>query len=450
MKRIVVAALALVAGTAWAESSADFPASATVVVTGGEGLHRVEVPFEAHRGARPDLADLRMFNGRGDALPFAFAGLPPAAPATPEAVALPLFPVRAVPRGTTTTTAGDVSLDVRADKNGTLISLRTSPKGKAAPKPAERPAAWVADASAIADPVGALVVDWAAEAGSEIARVSVEASEDLKSWQPLASGTVLALEQGGRKLSQPRLEFPARKVKYLRVTSPTGGFVLAGLRAESTKPAPAPELHKVTVGGRSGPPGEYEYDLQAAVPVVRVQLLLAEPNAVAPAEIFSRNESGEWRAVGTATFYRLSRGGEELRSKPVAVSSSPARYWRVRIDPKAGIPRDAPRLEAGYRPRQVVFASRGEGPYLLAFGNEQAKRADLPLATLIPGYERDAEYKLPAAKVAAVGMHGPAQGFSFSRLWQGDRGRKAVLWAVLIGGVVLLGFMAWRLSSKAG
>jgi len=471
MKRIYAAAAVLFAGAALAESLSDYVASATVTVAGGEGLHRLEVPFEVHRVAKADLSDLRMFNARGDALPFAFAGIPAEAPATRELVSLPLFPVhryeRAASRvGSTTVSAGDdVSLDVRADKNGTLISLRTKPKaeGKTPAAVAAAPAvvSWVADASATTQPVGAAVIDWTPGPGTEIVRVSLEASDDLKSWQPLASGSVVALEQEGRKLSQPRLEFPARKVKYVRATSSTPGFVLGGLRIEQQSQVPSAEaaVHAVTVGGRAGArPGEYIYDLQAAIPVSRVQLLLGETNAVAPAAIYAGNDGAKdsktWRQVGGATFYRLSRGGTEVRSPPLAIPATPARYWMVRVDPKAGTPADAPRLEVAYRPRQVVFASRGEGPYQLAFGRDDAKRADLQLETLIPGYERGGEFKLPAAQIGAIGENGPPEQKSLSvasvsrAMMGGEGGRKVVLWIVLVGAVLMLGFMAWRLSRE--
>ena len=307
MKRFFVCMLVATTPTL-AESLADFPFSADVPVKGGEGLHRVEVPFEVHRAARVDLGDPRVFNAKGEALPFAFAGSPAAAEPTREVAALPLFP-------------------------------------------------------------------------------------------------------------------------------------LGALKVESSHAAPAPEVHLVTVGAQKGQrPGEYTYDLQAAVPVTRVQLLLSEPNVVAPVQIFSRNGDGAWREVGSATFYRLTRGGAEVRSKPIDVAPAPARYWMVRIDPKAGVPSEAPRLEAGYRSRQVVFASRGDGPYLLAFGNDQARPANLPLSTLIPGYERDAEYKLPAAQVGMTGYHDKPKGFSLDR--------KTLLWAVLVGGVLILGFMAWKLSKS--
>ncbi len=432
------------ASPAVAESLHDYLGSATVVVTAqGEGLHRVEVPFEVHRAARPDLADVRMFNAKGELLPFAFAQPPSKAPDERVATEVPLFPIRAAPK---TNATGDVSLDVKATASGTLVALRTVSKG--AP-PKERIVSWVADASAVREPIGAVVVEWKREPGTEIARIDLEASDDLREWRQLASGNVASLEQGVRALSQPRVEFAPRTFKYLRVTSSTPGFALTALKVERKQAATAAALDTVTVGGKRGmKPGEYTYDLQAAVPVSRVQLVFSEANAVAPVELSARNDDGAWRPVGLQTFYRLTRDGVEVRSPPLEIPPYPARYWMVQFDAKAGAPTQAPRLEAGFRPREIVFAARGQGPYQLAFGKDEGKRADLPLATLIPKYERDAEYQLPKAQVAAVGANPPVA-WSLAQMVSGERGRKTLLWVVLVGGVVVLGWMAWRLSRKS-
>ena len=441
--RAIGLGLLVASSVALAQAPDEFRGTAVVTVSGNEGLHRVELPFEAYRLARRGLPDLRFFNGRGEALPFAFAAAAPTEPPAREAVAVPLFPVRSAPGAP----EGDVRLDVRAARDGTLIALRPKPTAPAA----ARTTAWVADASAVKEPIGSVVVEWERKPGTEVARVSLEASEDLKSWQPLASGQVVDLHHDGRALSQPRLEFGAQKVKYLRVSSRTDGFALTGLRVERTRSVPEAPRQLVTVGGAAlNEPGRFAYDLQAAVPVDRVQVLLPQTNTVAPVQLYAReDEKSEWRSVTSATFYRLTRGGEELKSEPVVVPSYAARYWRVDIDPKSGLGDAAPRLEARWTPAHVVFASRGEGPYRVAFGHPDTKPAALPVATLIPGYERGAEWKVPAAKVEPVREMASTEP-SWRAIWRGVNGRKVTLWAVLAGGVLLLGFMAWRLNRQVG
>lgn len=442
MRVVVALVAALTALGASAQKVSDFKGVGEIKVT-GEGLHRVELPFEAHRFARGDLSDLRIYNGKGTAMPFAFI-TPTREPGKKVDFPVPLFAIAAAKAGAP---AGDVSLDVRAAKDGTLIALRTQPK--ASPK-APPPAAWVADATAIDEPVDAVILAWERKPGTEVARVFVEASEDLKTWSPLVFGGVVNLEQGGRTLSQPKLEFPARKVKYLRVTPRTEGFVLTGLRVERTGAASAIPTHKVTVGGASfDKRNEFQYDLQAAVPVTQLRLLLAEPNSIAPSIVESRrDEDAEWRVVlASTTFYRMDRDGEEIRSPPVEIPVTSARYWRVKVNPNAGVPGIWPRLEASWIPQELAFVARGEGPFMLAVGNENVSRGDLPLATVIPGYKNGDEKKLALVEVGAV-RDVPNLGSWWDKLLRGVEGKKALLWAVLIGGVWILGLMAWRLTKK--
>ena len=95
--------------------AADFRAAAIVTVTGGEGLHRVEVPFEVHRVARRDLGGPARLQreGRGAAVRVRRNRRRGARRAR-EVAALPLFPVLAAPARRAS--EGDVSLDVRATK----------------------------------------------------------------------------------------------------------------------------------------------------------------------------------------------------------------------------------------------------------------------------------------------------------------------------------------------
>jgi len=102
-----------------------------------------------------------------------------------------------------------------------------------------------------------------------------------------------------------------------------------------------------------------------------------------------------------------------------------------------------------WRPAQLVFVARGEGPFTLAFGNPDARRSLLAVSELIPGYERRAEAKLPEARLGEV--RSVARSGDAMRQVLGDTSpRKAVLWAILVLGVVALGWMAWRLRRQMG
>lgn len=443
--RYLALAVLLAAFNAAADSPSEYRATAVIATTAPDAIQRVTLPFEAYRDARRDLADLRVFNARGEALPIAFAGEEEATREKPLAVPLPMFPVFApsIPG------SGDLDVTVRSSPDGTLVSVQGRKRGAAAP----RPVAWILDASKVEKPLRALVVEWDAGPGTEIARVSVEASDDLKSWRSLAShAAIVRLEQAGQKLMQPRVEFPAQRAKYLRVTAQSNAFVLRAAQVELEDVVKPVARSTRTVTSTPGTkPGEYLFDIGARLPVEALRVVLPTQNSVAPFDVSSREgESGPWQRVTSATFYRLVREGAEIQSPLVAVGRRGARYWSIQLDPRSpGIGDAPPSLEVEWRPAQVVFVTRGEAPYTLAFGNPDAKRAVLAVSEIMPGYERQAELKLPEAKLGAVSAQAAAtDGW---RSIMGDTSpRKALLWAILIVAVLVMGAMAWRLMGQIG
>ncbi len=439
-----LAMAALVASTPLlAEGPGDFRSAAAVTVATSDALQRIVLPFELYRDARRDLADLRVFNARGEALPIAFAAEEPATREVPPSVPLPLFPVAAAGEAGR---AGDLAVWVRSGADGTIVSVQGRTHGAVA----AHPVAWLADASQLQRPVRAIVVEWDARPGTEIAKLDVEASDDLKSWHTLVSrAPVLQLGEAPQKLVQPRVEWSAQRAKYLRITAQPAAFGLRAVRAELdevTKPAPRWSRRvAATVGTK---PGEYLFDLGARLPVDAVRVVLPTTNSVAPFTVSSREgESGPWSAVTAATFYRLVRDGVEIESPSVEITRRAARHWSIQLDPRSpGIGDALPSLEAQWRPAQIVFVARGEPPYELAFGNPDARAVRLSVNELIPGYESRAELKLPEAKVGEVRASGSYRPWA---RWAGDVPvRRIVLWSILVASVVLLGWMAWRLQRQ--
>ena len=445
MRMIALATLAA-ALNASAEAPSDFRSTAPVAVSSSEALHRLTLPFEAYRGARRDFGDLRIFNAHGDALPIAFAGDAQATREVPPAVGLPIFPVSAATSGRDQA-FGDLNVVVRSNSDGTLVSVQGRARGAAAP----HPVAWLLDASQVQKPVRALVVEWDVMPGTEIAKVTVESSDDLKAWRTLASrAPVVRLEQSGQELVQPRVELGSQRVKYLRITAEPAAFRLRAVQAEPEDVVrPAPRLSRTVAASAGTQPGEYLFDLGAGVPVEALRVVLPAVNSVAPFTVASReSERGSWQSVVSATFYRLIRDGAEIQSPAVEIGPRRARYWSIRLDPRSPPIGDAlPALEVQWRPAQIVFVARGDKPYRLAFGNPEARAAILSVNELIPGYEPRAELKLPEAKVGEVSTTNAADG-AWRRLVGDTNPRKLVLWAVLVAAVLALGWMASRLRRE--
>ncbi len=431
---------ACIALHAMAESPADFASGAPLTPSGGDALQRFALPLEAYRDARRDLADVRVFNARGEPVPIAWAAGAETAREAPRLVELPRFAVA----GHGAEVASSAQVTVRTE-DGTLVAVR----GKRAVRQAV-PVAWLLDASQVREPLGALVLDWDARPGSEVVRVTVEASDDLQAWRHVGAASLVRLAQGGHQLEQPRVALFASKARYYRVTWSGAAFALRGAQGEIMRAMRAPERAVARAHGAAGPKaGEFTYDLGARLPVEAVRVVPAEPNSVATFTLLARDmPGGDWRTVRTAVFYRLTRDGLEVESAPVEIGRTPAREWMVRVDPQSGgIGAAPPVLEARWRRDEVVFVARGGAPFRVAFGDPDAKPAWASVASLVPGYERGDEAKLSQAAV------GPVQAGQVRRsgwpAWAANFGpRKLALWTVLLGAVAMLGFMAWRLTKQ--
>ncbi|MGE5615356.1 MAG: DUF3999 domain-containing protein [Bacillota bacterium] len=439
--RIAAVALALLATHAGAQH---FRSEAPITLTGKDTYYRIALPLEVYRDARGDLGDVRVLNSSGEAVPMAFAPEPEAVVEQPQVATLPQFAVTS--RVLAGVSAGKLDIQVRTRADGALVSVQDRSLGKATP----RTIAYLLDASAVKFPVGALRFDWETGPGTQIVRVNVDASDDLREWHPVAPHAALVrVEQNGQVLSQPRVTLGTSKVKYFRVTWDGLPFALRSVEAESaatTKPAER-ATRKVEMSERTSA-GDIVYDLGASLPVETLRVVFPEPNSVAAYEIAARSEDSKapWRTVATGTFHRLVRDGSETQSSSLEIPRWSARYWKLHAlaKPAAGADSAAPSLEVQWRPAQVVFVAKGEPPYSLVFGDKQASSTALPITGIVPGYEKHAEEKFPAATVGLVKT-------SEARAsWRDIEPRRLALWTVLVGGVLALGFMAWRLLREFG
>jgi hypothetical protein len=101
-------------------------------------------------------------------------------------------------------------------------------------------------------------------------------------------------------------------------------------------------------------------------------------------------------------------------------------------------------MRAGWSPQEIVFAARGTGPFLIAYGNLAAASSALPVTTLVPGYASGAE-PLGAIAVAHAGAAAPLGHLEQAR--PARQYRRATLWGLILG-VLVLAWMAWQLSRQ--
>jgi hypothetical protein len=439
------AALALASFAALGEAPADYALRQALSAPLDKAFFRIELPDAVYDGAaRADLGDLRVFNGDGAPVPFAF--LPRPVPLTTESPrrALALFPMTV---DTTRPGAGDLSIKLRNDAGGTSVELRTR---DGTPVSGTRILGYLIDTGTEDAPLVALRLP-VQDAGNVNARLRVDASEDLDRWRTIvADAPVLSLEYNGRRLVRDRVEFPPQRARYLRITwlssAPPALSAASGDIGDRFIDPPR-RIRKAAGVHEEGTADLYTFDLGGALPVDRITLELPEVNSVAPVTWEARTSAQDpWRAIGSSVVYRLRRDAGEVTSPEYPIAPNPARYFRARIDPKSGgVGSAPPTIAAGWYPHEIVVAARGKPPFELAYGSRRVPPAALPIATLVPGYV--AGKPLPDG-IGIATAAATASTANAAALREPLDVKRWVLWGSLVLASLLLGYMALRLSRQ--
>jgi hypothetical protein len=420
-----------------------FAYAVPVQIDGAQALQRLEIPQSAYEGAaRADLGDLRVFNGAGEPVPYAF--MPRPAPGAEAAAPRPLryFPLR----GASGTAAEALRIRVQRSADGTVVRVTIA---DSAPRQSTATlVGYLVDATALKQPLAAIELDWRG-ADDLAGSLRVEGSDDLARWTTLAAAAPLvSLRFGGQRLEQKSVELPAARYKYLRLSWPAqqAPIDLTALRGRPRDVRIEPERRwKTVAAGAAGEPGEYVFDLGGRLPVDRLRIGLPQPNTLASVQVLARNGDDQpWGPICTGVLYRLQRDGAEIVNPDLAVAGSGWRFWLLRVDQKGGgIGQGEPALEAGWVPQQLVFVARGDPPFQLAYGNAVAQPTAFPVATVVPGWRSDEELK------AALATAGAQRELAGARALRAPIDIKTwALWGSLVLAVAVLGWMAWQLTRQ--
>lgn len=411
------------------------------------GFARVALTPLVYRGAlHADLGDLRVFNAAGVALPYSITT---PTSKTQRFVPLTWFPL---PASATTEDMQRIVMQVSTWQSSIYMSGASSQ--------AVAPQGYLVDLSATfrdgnPAPLDSLVLDWKPAGGSFNDDVRVDCSDDLQRWSWCTSSVLVQMDYAGHELKQDAIRLNGRSAHYLRLNWPPGRLpqTLTSLQAvldDGTAPT-VRETADITADPAPGQPGDYVYDAGVPIGADGVQLMLPLPGSLVQAAILVRDAADKpWRAVASGVFYRLIQDGHEIKNPPLAFNSLVhARYWLVRADPRSSdLGKLAPGLELGWQAQDVVFLAQAPGPYTLAFGSPSVQGAGLPLAALLPGYGAAPDATLAHVTRTTLPNNDDLQAIMRNPAvlrtpWVGWQ--RWLAWAALVGGVLLLGWMAWRL-----
>ena len=461
---LAAAALSLCAGAAHAVTDANNPAAYAiripVTLAADAPLQRILLPAEVLvRLQSPGYADLRLFNGLGQPVPMALAGVA-AVSAPEESVTLPVYPILAAAGAGT---AGLEGLSLRIEERQGQRVVQVDRAGAAGPAATQTVQGALLDARNVQLPVARMALDADLPAGQPVT-FQVQASKDLNHWHPLAetvlyrADAAMAPTAPGRLGSeQIDLQRAGLKDHYLRVTWGDAAVTLRGVRlATATNTGPR---ERVSAGMAVPPLGNNPHDLVFALPfatpVAALQIKPPGSNVLIPVRVLGRNHREQpWSLLASAVVYKMTVGGKEQASGPVELGGASVREIKVEADPKTPGFAATPEMALQFEPAQLVFLASGQGPFTLTAGLPGASAATsafLPMASLVPGYQPAQENQLPMALADAAraditggkpkdGALVPAAAAS-----GGISTRSAVLWGVLLAGVGALALMAWLL-----
>lgn len=474
MKRAPAALTTLLLASAGAHAGAAADAPLPLSLSGTGPYYVLDIDAQARRlSGAPGLGDLRVRNGAGETMAFAWID-PPQPAATQQRATARLYKVPLPPADAASATTVD-----------------------APPRQA-----WIVDTRNVGDDL--LRLELGLERDTQgVWTLRVEAGDDLQHWRTLqqdaqlvqlqalpqvgAAGT-LASQAERERLASTGIDLDERPARYLRLTTtPRSGIpplASATVVRSAHRPAPPPLEWSEPISASSCEASSCDYPLPANTPVAALQVLPSDIDTIADVTVLGQMDAAlvpparhsllrgslhalrekarheapppglAWDNAAVASVYWLSQpgGAPELHSPPLRLGGANWRVLRLEtFGPISQLGHAAPTIRIAAHRRQLVFVARGAPPFTLARAGAGDATGAMALVGLMPG--RAADDPLPAASAAIV----PAPAASAASAppvvasapaAAARASRSGWLWAALLAGLALMGAMAWSLLKK--
>ena len=446
----------------YSDRPSDYAFAAPISTTGPSGVVALKLPQSVYLKAESaDLADLRVFDAKGIAQPFALQRPETQSETRRTRQSVAVFPIHA-----NAETASALDLDIATRADGSVISVKTSTRGTTS-SPSSRLAGLILDCGPLDDRarITALYFDRPTGRADYSAEVWLETSDDLKHWHAAGAAELAWLSNNdGQLLASDRLDLSTNRFRYARVTWHRGEpQIFPKVEVErasvATREPPRETLWLSAQAGKKE--GDLTYTGAVALPVERIEFRLSEPNIVMPLAVGQYVERANVGNVGTAktqeprfepilqtTVFQITQAqdGNVRGSGAIALQPTHRAEWVVRpLRPATA----RPEIGLSWQADTLIFLAGGTPPYQLAIGRSDARNATQPLTQVAPGFRVEELRQLPLAGVGEPIPVNPAAKQAIQtaaqRAGEAAQQRTLALWGALLLGVAILGAMTWKL-----
>ena len=449
----------------------DFTYSATLS-EGKQSLRQFELPYQILAGLeRQDYGDLRIFNSQNQPVPFSISQIEPQTYQNNDVYNLRFFRLA----DSINQRAG---LQIEFSENSTRFSFNAvannaEPNYLLIENPRQR------------DDLQAIKLNWQQPDTTFSIRAKLESSDDLQNWQNVNDNiTLYDLKYVGAALLQNTVNLPfANHAKYLRLSFlPSSTFTLQIEKISG-------EYHHTTSVERENwesfalepgeHPNEWLFNTGSLIPVTKIEFKIPATGLFYQGSLYSKNDEpvqnstrinrqppnfkhevkralhrypeyrtpeqrDNWRYQGTITQYRLLTASGEIVSEPVIILPSKDAQWQLVLDQPATLLADQiPTVKVAWHPVMVTFLAQGNSPYQVFYGNQKIPpfNAVLPPTVNDNSIETVEAQNIQTVEKVVVTTEQEKSAMTLEKVdWQ-----KALLWALLISGVLLMGVMAYQL-----
>ncbi|MCK5688959.1 DUF3999 family protein, partial [Myxococcota bacterium] len=288
----------------------------------------------------------------------------------------------------------------------------------------------------------ALRLEWSA-AENRIWALSVETSDDLQNWRMHKARVFIAkMSHQGSRLERKSITLLPTRARYLRLSwldEAIGGTItsIAG-EYTSTKPLRKnwTQIPKPTFDAAAK---EVLFSTQGPFPVRDIEFIFRKDGILLDGQLFSRQTNdAEWRRITHIQQYRLAATDSQIIATPLQIATSRDREWKIALTQPAHLADDeVPDIKIGWSPVVIDFVAQGQGPYILAYGNPQAKPVSGDLSALRGDITPE---DVEIISVSELGGEQILEEKTSETQW-----KKILLWLVLVASVVFMGRMAFVL-----